>query len=195
MKHSMTLALTLPALALLAGCGGNTDTNTTVTNQGTTTQIVTDTPNGTDSATLATPMLTGAEFANVAASSDAYEIEAGKLARDKATASALKDFGAMMVTHHSKSTADLKTAAGKATPAIVPNATLNPEQAANLDALRAANGAAFDALYRTQQIAAHQKALAAMEGYAAGGDVAELKAFAASTAPVVQSHLERIQGM
>lgn len=195
MKRYTTLALTLPALALLAGCGGNTDTSTTVTNQGAMTEIVTDTPNGTDNSTIATPAMTGMGFANAAASTDAYEIAAGKLASDKATSPALKDFGKMMVQHHTKSTADLKAAAGKATPAIVPDATLDAEQTANLEALRKASGTEFDTLYRTQQIAAHQKALAAMEGYAATGDVPELKSFASSTASVVQAHLEKIQGM
>ena len=198
MKKSITLALALPALALLAGCGGNkadVDTNTTMTDNGTMTEITSETDNGMTNATIPTPAMSGQEFANAAASTDAYEIEAGKLARTKATSQALKDFGAMMVDNHTESTANLKKAAAKATPAITPDATLTAEQAANLDTLRSATGADFDNAYKSQQVMVHQKALAAMQGYAASGDVPELKDFASSTAKVVQAHLEKIQGM
>lgn len=192
------LALTLPAFALLASCGGNkadVDTNTTLTGNGAITEISSETDNGVMNATIPTPAMTGQEFANAAASTDAYEIEAGKLARTKATTQALKDFGAMMVDNHTESTAKLKTAAASASPAITPDATLTAEQATNLDTLRSATGADFDNAYKSQQVAAHQKALAAMQGYSAGGDVASLKDFAAATSKVVQTHLEKIQGM
>lgn len=192
MKH---LAITLPALALLAACGSNTDTNTTVTSTGTSTEISTETGNGMDNATIATPAMNGQQFADTAAATDAYEIEAGKLAQQKGTTKGIKDFGAMMVSNHTDSTAKLKTAASGATPALVPNPALTPEQEANLQTLRSASGADFDAAYRMQQIATHQKALAALEGYAASGDVPQLKTWASETAPVVRGHLDHIQGM
>jgi putative membrane protein len=198
MKKSITLALTLPALALLASCGGNkadVDTNTTLTDNGSMTEITSETDNGVMNATIPTPAMSGQEFANTAASTDAYEIAAGKLAQSKATTQALKDFGKMMVDNHTESTANLKKAAAKASPAITPDPTLTAEQAANLDTLRSATGADFDNAYKSQQVMTHQKALAGMQGYAAGGDVPELKDFASSTATVVQTHLEKIQGM
>ena len=118
------------------------------------------------------------KFANDVGASDYYEIEAGKLAQEKAQAQGLKDFGKMMVEHHTDSTNKLKAAGAKASPAITPNPALNVEQEANLEALRKADDAAFDALYKTQQVAAHEKALAIVKAYAASGDVAPLKAFA-----------------
>jgi putative membrane protein len=197
MKKSITLALTLPALALLASCGqkADVDTNTTLTDNGTMTQITSETDNGVMNATVPTPAMTGQEFANAAASTDAYEIAAGKLAQTKATTQALKDFGKMMVDNHTESTANLKKAAGKATPAITPDATMTAEQKANLATLESATGADFDNAYKSQQLTTHQTALAAMQGYAASGDVDSLKDFASSTAKVVQTHLEKIQGM
>jgi putative membrane protein len=191
------LALTLPALALLAACGSNTDTDTVTTNTGTVTEISTDTANGIDggldNASVATPAMSGQQFADTAAASDAYEIEAGKLAQQKATRQDLKDFGAMMVRHHTDSTAKLKTAAGRISPAIVPSPTLSAKQQQDLDMLRSANGADFDTAYRNQQVVAHQMALATLEGYQVSGDVAELKAWAAETSPVVREHLDTIQ--
>lgn len=195
MKRTTLLALTLPALAL-AACHGNTDADTTVANNGSAvTEISSETDNGTDNTTIATPAMSGQAFADAAASTDAFEIEAGKLAMANAGDPKLKDFGKMMVDHHSKSTESLKKAAGQVSPAITPMTTMDAEQAANLEKLRGAKGAAFDTLYREQQIAAHQKALAAMKAYSQGGGVPQLKDFATNTIPVVQSHLERLQGM
>jgi putative membrane protein len=159
------------------------------------TDITTETDNGTMNASVAAPAMTGQQFANTAASTDAYEIAAGKLAKTKATSQALKDFGQMMVDNHTESTANLKKAAAKANPAITPDATMTAEQTANLATLQSATGADFDNAYKSQQIMVHQTALAAMKGYAASGDVPELKDFASSTASVVQTHLEKIQGM
>ncbi len=148
--------------------------------------------NATDPAAMA---MTGKQFADTAAASDAYEIAAGKLAQQKAASQALKDFGAMMVKNHTESTAKLKEAAGKAAPAITPDPKLTDEQEANLATLNSATGADFDNAYKTQQLAAHQKALAAMQGYAESGDVPSLKTFATDTSKVVQMHLDKIQSM
>ncbi len=196
MTRTALFSLTLPALALLAACNGNTDADTSVVNNGAAvTEISSDTDNGTVNTTIATPAMTPQQFADTAASSDMFEIESGKLAQQKATSQALKDFGKMMVDHHTRSTEALKTAAGKASPALTPAPKLDAEQTANLEALRGATGAEFDRLYREQQTAAHQKALAAMQAYAEAGDSATLRDFASSTQSVVKSHLERLQTM
>lgn len=139
--------------------------------------------------------MAAAAFANTVAASDAFEIESGKLAAEKGTAKAVKDFGTMMQTDHKKSTADLKTAAGKAEPAITPASTLTAEQQGNLDKLKAASGADFDRMYAEQQVAAHQKALDALQTYAAGGDAASLREFAAKAVNVVQGHLEKARAL
>lgn len=146
-------------------------------------------------AMAATPT-TAAEFSNMAAASDAYEIQSSQMAATKAGAAGVKSFAAMLVRDHQKSTADLKAAAGKASPAVMPAPTLNAEQQANLDALKAAaNGADFDRLYLAQQVPAHEKALAMLQGYATGGDTPAIKDFASKTAPAVQKHLEEARKM
>ena len=58
-----------------------------------------------------------------------------------------------------------------------------------------ATGTERDALYVTQQKEAHQMALALHQGYAANGTSAPLKAAAAKIAPVVQSHIDMLNGM
>ena len=139
--------------------------------------------------------MAAADFANTVAASDAFEIESGKLAEQKSTTAAVKDFAKMIQTDHKKSTEELKAAAAKAQPAITPSPALTAEQQGNLDKLKAASGADFDKLFADQQIAAHQKALDALSAYAAGGDVPVLREFAGKVVPVVQSHLDKARAL
>jgi putative membrane protein len=132
-------------------------------------------------------------FVTNAAISDMYEIEAGKMAQEKGQAQAVKDFGAMMVKDHTASSTEMKPLAQAA------NVTLPTEmderRQGMIDNLRAASAADFDATYIDQQVAAHQEAHNLLSGYAQDGENAELKAFAAKTAPIVQGHLEKARSM
>jgi putative membrane protein len=125
-------------------------------------------------------------FVNAMAASDAFEIASGRLAQDKGSSPAVKDFGRMLVQEHTKSTAELKAAAGEAKLTVAPEMTA--KQRSDLTALEGA-GANFDQLFKTQQIAAHEQALALLRAQAQNGTVAPLKAFAEKTAPVVEKHL------
>lgn len=197
MKHKLMLAV-LPVLAL-AACGDRTASNATVSgNDALAADQTAVAGNAGDNMAMAPDAAapaTGQQFADMAAASDIFEVESAKLAQAKATAAPLKEFAAMMLKDHTASTAKLKAAAGKADPAITPMPMFNPEQDANLKALKAASGAEFDTLYKQQQVAAHQKALAMLQGYAANGDVPALKAFASETAPVVETHFKHVSGM
>lgn len=192
--HHLILGLA-PALAL-AACGGNETTTTTNTTDNISAMDVPADANMADNMAMADAALSPAQkFANDVGASDYYEIEAGKLAQEKAQAKGLKDFGKLMVEHHTASTDKLKAAGAKASPAITPNPALTAGQEANLAALRAADGAAFDAAYKTQQVAAHEKALAAVKAYAATGDVPELKKFASDAEKIVEAHLKKIRSL
>lgn len=188
-----------PAFALGA-CGGS-EPVTTVDNIVATDTIIPENSidanaaAGTRNEASGAVVMTGQTFADTAGASDAYEVAAGKLAAQKAGTQALEDFGGMMVTVHTESTARLKAAGAKATPAIVPNPKLSAEQEANLATLRDATGADFDTAYKAQQVVAHAKTLAAVQDYAKNGTVPQLKAFAAEIAPIVQQHLDKIRGL
>jgi putative membrane protein len=202
MKKHLLILGAAPIFAL-AACGG-TDNTTVVADNG---DMVTNLPggeamgdnmgamNGMDgNATAAAPM-SGQDFASTVAASDAYEIAAGKLAQQKATTKDLKDFGKAMVDDHTKSTDKLKTAAGKASPAITPAPAMTDEQQANLKTLQSATGTAFDTAYKSQQVVAHEKALAALRAYAGSGDVPQLRDFAREAQDVVSKHYDMIKGM
>lgn len=127
------------------------------------------------------------QFTNMTAANDIFEIEAGKLAQQMGKSQAVKDFGAMMERDHTKSTADLKAAAGQAEGVAV-NAQMSAKQRSDLETLKNA-GERFDETYVRQQVAAHEQAAAMLRGYAQNGDAGPLKQFAAKTAPIVEGHL------
>jgi putative membrane protein len=142
-----------------------------------------------------TPTPTGVEFADKAAKSDAYEIAAAKLAVTNASSQAVKDFAAEMIKAHTDSTAKIKAAAAKASPAITPDATLTSDQNDDLAELAKKKGAEFDEEYIDDQVDAHQTALAMMRDYAEKGDTPSLKAAAGEIAPVVQKHLDHAKSL
>ncbi|MEO6224495.1 MAG: DUF4142 domain-containing protein [Sphingomicrobium sp.] len=139
--------------------------------------------------------LTAQAFANAAAASDAFEIESSKLAQASASSAAVKSFAAKMATDHDASTAKLKSILAGMSPAVIPDPTLNATQQAALTSLKGQTGAGFDSAYAAAQVDAHQKTLDALNGYAAGGDNAQLKAFAAGQVPAVAAHLNVAKGL
>lgn len=180
MKAHLFLAAAAGAL-MLAACGDADEPAADATATGD--AMAEQTAASTDAATP----VTAQAFVDAASASDLYEIEAGRLAQERGTSQAVKDFGAMMVQDHTKSSNDLKAAAAQAGGVTV-NPQMTPKQQSDLDALRNA-GDDFDSVYAQQQVAAHEMALQLLQGYAAGGDTASLKDFASKTAPVVETHL------
>jgi|APAra7269096661_1048516.scaffolds.fasta_scaffold00127_91 putative membrane protein len=136
------------------------------------------------------PTPTGQEFADKAAKSDAFEIAAAKLAKTNAESADVKKFAATMIDAHTGSTAKIKAAATKATPAIKPDPTLTSDQQSKLDDLGKLKGADFDKAYVDGQISAHEDALSLMKSYADKGDTTSLKTAAGEIAPKVQEHLD-----
>ncbi|KQN26784.1 hypothetical protein ASE86_01860 [Sphingomonas sp. Leaf33] len=182
-RHILTTAAAVAALAL-GGCGRSDETAAT-------NAAVTDTTiaNTTADVSVAPAKSAGQAFADTVATSDAFEIESSRLAQQNAASTGIKTYAGKMIAAHEESTAQLKTAAAAASPAITPVATMTADQQAKLAAMRTATGADFDRLYVEAQKAAHTDALAALRAYAASGDVASLKAFATDLSPKVAAHL------
>jgi len=144
-----------------------------------------------DTAAAAAPdTATPQGFVDMAASSDMYEIEAGRLAEQNGTSEEVKQFGAMMAMDHTGSSEKLRTAA--TTEGLMVPTAMQPKHQQLLDALRNA-GDNFDTLYAQQQVMAHQEALALMQSQAQNGTAAALKAFATETAPIIEGHLQQAQ--
>ncbi len=138
--------------------------------------------------------MTAKTYVAKAGASDLYERQSSQLVLATTQNAQLRDFATQMVADHTKSTADIKAAA-KTAGIMVPAPKLEPMQARNIAALRAAKGEARDRLYTDQQKVAHQAALALHQGYAANGTAAPLKTVATAIAPVVEQHLQHVQAM
>ena len=117
-----------------------------------------------------------------------------RLVLSSTTDAKLRSFASMMVSQHTKSTADVKAAAMRAKLHPAP-AKLSPEQSDMIAQLRAASGPARDQAYVAQQKQAHDQALALHQGYAADGTSPSLKMVAAKVVPVVQSHITMLGSM
>jgi putative membrane protein len=196
LRHRLIFATAAVAALGLAACQQKTETAAEAANPAGQSDPVNAAQDATSAAVGAVSASTlGANsteaFVSNAAQSDMYEIKAGQMAQQKGMSAAVKDFGKMMVTHHTAMMNEMKpliTAAGQ-----TPPADLDQRRKGLLDNLAAASGADFDRAYLAQQEAAHNEALTLMRGYADNGDNAGLKAGAAKALPKVQQHLDKVK--
>jgi putative membrane protein len=131
-------------------------------------------------------------YVRMAAASDMYEIRSSQMALSKAQNADVRSFAQMMVTDHSQTTQQLMAAASASgMPPLAPE--LMPMQQDMLAQLQQASGSGFDRLYVSQQLKAHQMALALHSNYARNGDTPALKSVAATATPIIQQHLTRVQ--
>jgi putative membrane protein len=204
MRNTLLIASVATLSLALAGCGNSQeqagDNLTTANEVGSIDNMAMTNMGDADMAgangMAATPAPTTAQdYATQAAAADLFEIESSKLAANQAEDAKLKAFAKMLVADHTKSSNELKTIAASLQPAVTVTPTLRPDMQSKIDQLRDAKGADFDRLYATQQVAAHQEALALHRGFASAGQDEQLKTFASKTADVVQKHLTEAQGM
>jgi|SRR5436190_6260147 len=121
------------------------------------------------------------------------EVEAGKLAQQKAQNPEVKQFGQHMVDEHGKMLSELqKMAESKGVKA--PASPDRKHQAA-MKKLQSADGARFDEAYAQQMVKDHQDTLKLVQKTAKDAKDAELKAAAQKAAPDVQEHLKMAQGL
>jgi putative membrane protein len=187
MKKVHLLITVAAAASLLQACSGSkaksgSDSSTTTTD--TTTKVTTV---KTDSSAT---VLADTTFAAKAAVGGMAEVALGKMAAAKGASDKVKEFGKMMVMDHGKANAELMSIA-RAEKITLP-AGLDAEHQAKSDSLSKLSGKDFDVAYVNAMVDGHKKTLALMQSEAASGKDAQLKSFAAKTAPVVQSHLDAI---
>jgi putative membrane protein len=136
---------------------------------------------------------TAADYVAQAGAGDQFEIQSSKLVMTSKDPK-IKQFATQMVTDHTNSTKMVKAAAMKDHVKAGPP-MLMPMQKDMIAQLKAAKGTERDAMYVTQQKQSHQMALQLHQGYAQSGDKDDLKAAAAQIVPVVQSHIDMLNGM
>jgi len=185
----MRLMIGTAAAFLTVACG---DMSTNTTNLSPGNELGDDVAAGNAAAAV---VPTAAEYVTKAAGSDLYEIEAAGLAEQKAANPEIRVLAVMIRDDHRRSTEQLTAAAGQMQPPMPVTPALDPAQQAEIEALRGATGPAFDQEYLRQQIAAHEAALAMVEGYAQSGDNEALRQHASSVAATIRQHLERARAL
>ncbi len=132
-------------------------------------------------------------FIHAATISGLAEVEFGKLAAQKASGRAVKEFAEHMIRDHSA--ANDRLAALVRTVGIAPPDRLDEEHKAMHVRLQQSDGAQFDHAYIQGQIIEHQKAAQLLQYEIGSGENAELKDFASDILPTVLGHLRMAQAI
>lgn len=133
------------------------------------------------------PHANDTEFMQSAAHSDQNEIQFSKMALAKGVSAPIKAYANKMIADHTKSTANLKPVAAKASVALP--ADMDAEHKAMAPAMEKLSGKAFEDKYVQQMVTDHQKTANTLKAYQPMAKDAGLKNWIDTTLPVVESHL------
>ena len=116
------------------------------------------------------------------------EVALGKLAIEKGSSDAVKQFGQKMIDDHTKANDELKqiAAAGSIN---VPDA-LDSKHQSRIDKLARLSGADFDKAYIKDQLKFHQQNVKEFQQEEQYGSVAQVKNLASKELPTLQQHLD-----
>ena len=128
-------------------------------------------------------------FAEMAGSSNMFEIESSQLAMEMSEDQDVLAFAEMMVQDHTQAGEKMKTAA-ESDGVTVPTAMMEKHQS-ELDQLQAAEEGAFDEAYLAAQVAAHDEAVALFNAFSTQGEESALRDLAAETLLTLQQHQSR----
>ena len=134
-----------------------------------------------------------ADFMVKAASGGMMEVELGRMALQKATNPKVKKFAQQMVDDHTKANEELKALAAKKN--ITLPTTPGDEAQEHINELAKHTGAEFDKEYLELMHKDHQEDLDLFKEAAKDAEDAEVKAFAAKTLPVLQTHHQMAEQM
>jgi putative membrane protein len=127
------------------------------------------------------------KFAITAAQGGMAEVKLGQLAVDKASSPDVKAFGQRMIDDHTKANDQLKSLASAENMTLPTD--MNAKDQADYDRLSQLSGAAFDKAYMKEMVKDHEQDVKEFQREADHGKDAQLKQFASTTLPILQSHL------
>jgi putative membrane protein len=122
-----------------------------------------------------------------AAHSNLAEIATGRLALRESQDAGVRTFARKMIADHTAAQAKLRAVA-RAWSTTLPTKP-SPVQRRDAARLAALDGSAFDRAYLRRQVVAHRQTLGVCLLEIDGGRVADVRTYAANTAPVVRMHL------
>ena len=128
------------------------------------------------------------KFLEEAAAGGLAEVEMGQLASERAESPEVKQFGQRMVQDHGKANDQLKQLA-QSKGVDIPTQTDKSHQK-KMEKLQKLNGAQFDKQYMDDMVKDHKKDVKDFQKQAKSAKDADVKNFAAQTAPTLQEHLQ-----
>lgn len=134
-------------------------------------------------------------FLALAGEGDVFEITSSQLAVMRSQNPRVRAFASMLIDHHTRTSNVALAQARAAGINPAPPPVLGSMKRAMIDQLVAAGAADFDRVYMSQQVPAHEQALALHTTYAESGDTAELRTAAQGAIPFVQQHLAQAREM
>lgn len=133
------------------------------------------------------------KFVMEAAMGGMAEVELGRLAAERGSSDAVKQFGQRMVDDHSRANSELtQIASGKG---ITLPTGLDAKHRALMTKMSALSGAAFDRAYAKEMVKDHNKDVALFQREATRGADSDVKAFAQKTLPTLQEHLQMARSL
>ncbi len=136
-------------------------------------------------------MTADSKFVMNAAMGGLAEVELGKVAASKGASDEVRQFGQRMVDDHSKANEELMRVASSK--GMTPPSALDAKHQAEVQKLSALSGEKFDKEYVKMMLSDHKKDVGEFQKQASRGADPDIKAFASSTLPTLQEHLQMIQ--
>lgn len=127
------------------------------------------------------------KFLKDAAIGGMVKVELGKLAAQKASSDAVKQFAQKIVDDHAKANEEVKQLANKANISLPDS--LDSRRQSRIDKLSKLSGAEFDRAYIKDQLKELQQDVKGFQNEAENGNHEELKNFASKTLATLQEHL------
>lgn len=142
---------------------------------------------------IASSIASDAHVLGILGEIDAGEIAAARLSQHQALSQAVREYASRMILEHTRldrQIRDLSAYAG--IPVTLPDSTLPRLHGEMLAELARTSGARFDRAYLTQQLRAHERALALVNAGFRLADNDQLRTMLATIVrPSIQEHLER----
>ncbi|MEG3860129.1 DUF4142 domain-containing protein, partial [Microcoleus sp. herbarium12] len=121
------------------------------------------------------------------------EVQLGRLAVQRGSSSAVKQYGQQMIDEHTRVNQELMQLAMQK--GIEVPKQMSGQNKALSDRLSGLSGASFDAAYKQAMIDSHNQAIALFKAQSQQGQDPQLKAWATQKLPNLQAHLQMVNQM
>jgi len=177
----------LPAFCFMfLACNNTNDTTESTTDTSTSTNTATDANVSTTNNVVTDEK--SSEFLKKATNSGMAEVQLAKLAQQKATIDAVKNFAAMLERDHSAANQQVKSLADQRTVAV-PTSISDDKQKMYTD-MEKMTGKSFDKDYISMMIKSHNDGISLFEDTRSNASDIDVKNFADKTLPTLKMHLD-----